>query len=91
MIEIKAASKITVVDGKFVDQRIYVDNAPLFEALERERASTTRIAQMRYHMRCRSRLPLRPGGHLARPARISEGLVEAPLLRLLRLHGRQKK
>lgn len=38
VIEIKAASKITVVDGKFVDQRIYVDNAPLFEALEREKS-----------------------------------------------------
>jgi ketosteroid isomerase-like protein len=39
VIEIKAASKITIVDGKFVDQRIYVDNAPLFEALERESGS----------------------------------------------------
>ncbi|MCX4647034.1 nuclear transport factor 2 family protein [Streptomyces sp. NBC_01446] len=38
VIEIKAASKITIVDGKFVDQRIYVDNAPVSEALERERA-----------------------------------------------------
>ena len=38
VIEIKAASKITVVDGNFVDQRIYVDNAPLFEALEREKS-----------------------------------------------------
>jgi ketosteroid isomerase-like protein len=38
VIEIKAASKITVVDGKFVDQRIYVDNAPLFEALEQEKS-----------------------------------------------------
>ncbi|MFC6066988.1 nuclear transport factor 2 family protein [Streptomyces ochraceiscleroticus] len=38
VIEIKAASKITIVDGKFVDQRIYVDNAPVFEALERESA-----------------------------------------------------
>jgi ketosteroid isomerase-like protein len=38
VIEIKAASKITVVDGKFTDQRIYVDNAPVTEALERERA-----------------------------------------------------
>ena len=38
VIEIKAASKITVVDGKFVDQRIYVDNAPVFEALEREKS-----------------------------------------------------
>ncbi|MEU6354677.1 nuclear transport factor 2 family protein [Streptomyces sp. NPDC047072] len=36
VIEIKAASKITIVDGKFVDQRIYVDNAPVIEALERE-------------------------------------------------------
>jgi ketosteroid isomerase-like protein len=36
VIEINAASKITIVDGKFVDQRIYVDNAPLFEALERD-------------------------------------------------------
>jgi len=36
VIEIKAASKITVVDGKFVDQRIYVDNAPVFEALAQE-------------------------------------------------------
>ena len=36
VIEINAASKITIVDGKFVDQRIYVDNAPVFEALKRE-------------------------------------------------------
>jgi ketosteroid isomerase-like protein len=36
VVEIRAASKITVLDGKFVDQRIYVDNAPLYEALERE-------------------------------------------------------
>jgi ketosteroid isomerase-like protein len=36
VIEIKAASKITVVDGKFVDQRIYVDNAPVSEALAQE-------------------------------------------------------
>jgi ketosteroid isomerase-like protein len=36
VIEIKAASRITIADGKFVDQRIYVDNAPVFEALERE-------------------------------------------------------
>jgi ketosteroid isomerase-like protein len=36
VIEIKAASKITILNGKFVDQRIYVDNAPLFEALARE-------------------------------------------------------
>ncbi|WP_327726597.1 nuclear transport factor 2 family protein [Streptomyces sp. NBC_00487] len=36
VIEIKAASKITIADGKFVDQRIYVDNAPVFEALERQ-------------------------------------------------------
>lgn len=39
VIEIKAASKITVVDGKFVDQRIYVDNTPVFEAIEREKTS----------------------------------------------------
>ncbi|MFG3151460.1 nuclear transport factor 2 family protein [Streptomyces sp. NPDC048219] len=38
VIEIKAASKITIVDGKFVDQRIYVDNAPVFEALEQASA-----------------------------------------------------
>jgi ketosteroid isomerase-like protein len=36
VIEIRAASKITIVDGKFADQRIYVDNAPVSEALERE-------------------------------------------------------
>ena len=36
VIEIPAASKITIIDGKFVDQRIYVDNAPLFEALKRD-------------------------------------------------------
>ena len=36
VIEIRAASKITIADGKFDDQRIYVDNAPLFEALARE-------------------------------------------------------
>ncbi|MEU6443112.1 nuclear transport factor 2 family protein [Streptomyces sp. NPDC047046] len=39
VIEVKAASKITIVGGKFVDQRIYVDNAPVFEALGRENAS----------------------------------------------------
>jgi hypothetical protein len=37
VIKIKAASKITIADGKFVDQRIYVDNAPVFEALEQEK------------------------------------------------------
>jgi ketosteroid isomerase-like protein len=37
VIEIKAASKITIADGRFVDQRIYVDNAPVLEALEREK------------------------------------------------------
>ena len=37
VIETKAASKITMADGKFIDQRIYVDNAPLFEALAREK------------------------------------------------------
>lgn len=36
VIEIKAASKITIVAGMFVDQRIYVDNTPVFEALEQE-------------------------------------------------------
>ena len=36
VLEIKAASVITVRDGKFVDQRIYVDNAPVQEALARE-------------------------------------------------------
>ena len=29
---------ITIVDGKFIDQRIYVDNTPVFEALAREGA-----------------------------------------------------
>ena len=38
VIEINAASKLTIVDGKFVDQRIYVDNAPLNDALEQEAA-----------------------------------------------------
>jgi SnoaL-like domain len=38
VIEINAASKITLVDGKFVDQCIYVDNAPLAEAIEQEAA-----------------------------------------------------
>ena len=42
VIEIKAASKITIVNGKFVDQRIYVDNAPVFEALEREEGLVVR-------------------------------------------------
>ena len=37
VVEIKAASKITMADGKFIDQRIYVDNAPLYQALEHER------------------------------------------------------
>jgi hypothetical protein len=32
-IMIGACSVCTVVDGKFTDQRIYVDNAPLFAAL----------------------------------------------------------
>ena len=32
-ISINACSVFTVVDGKFTDQRIYVDNAPLFAAL----------------------------------------------------------
>lgn len=36
VLEIKAASKITILDGKFVDQRIYVDNAPVDQALTRE-------------------------------------------------------
>ena len=39
VIETKAASKITIVDGKFIDQRIYVDNSPVFEALAQEGAS----------------------------------------------------
>ncbi|OZE37570.1 MULTISPECIES: nuclear transport factor 2 family protein [unclassified Rhodococcus (in: high G+C Gram-positive bacteria)] len=39
VVEIKAASRITIVDGKFVDQRIYVDNAPVDEALLRESAT----------------------------------------------------
>ncbi|OZC61921.1 hypothetical protein CH306_18080 [Rhodococcus sp. 15-725-2-2b] len=39
VVEIKAASKITIVDGKFVDQKIYVDNAPVDEALLRESAT----------------------------------------------------
>jgi hypothetical protein len=34
MISIKACSLFTLVDGKFTDQRIYVDNAPLFAALD---------------------------------------------------------
>ena len=29
VIEIKACSIFTLADGKFVDQRIYVDNAPV--------------------------------------------------------------
>lgn len=37
VIEINAASKITIADGRFVDQRIYVDNEPVFAALDRER------------------------------------------------------
>jgi ketosteroid isomerase-like protein len=32
-ISIKACSVFTMVDGKFTDQRIYVDNAPVFAAL----------------------------------------------------------
>ena len=41
VIEINAASKITIIDGKFVDQRIYVDNAPLAEAIEQEAAQAS--------------------------------------------------
>ena len=41
VVEIKAASKITILNGKFVDQRIYVDNAPVDEALKRETARRT--------------------------------------------------
>ena len=82
VIEIKAASKITVVDGKFVDQRIYVDNAPLFEALEREKELVRRdrtgcgdtCVPVRGYRWCRA-------GTSQDRARISEGLVEAPLLR----------
>jgi hypothetical protein len=29
VVEIKACSIFTLADGKFVDQRIYVDNAPV--------------------------------------------------------------
>ena len=32
-ISINACSVFTLVDGKFTDQRIYVDNAPVFAAL----------------------------------------------------------
>ncbi|MEB3372339.1 nuclear transport factor 2 family protein [Saccharopolyspora mangrovi] len=35
-VSINAFSAFTVADGLFVDQRIYVDNAPLFAALEKE-------------------------------------------------------
>jgi len=31
--KINACSIFTVVDGKFIDQRIYVDNAPIDKAL----------------------------------------------------------
>lgn len=41
VFEIKAASKITILDGKFVDQRIYVDNAPVDQALTRETVHRT--------------------------------------------------
>lgn len=34
-VSINACTVLTVADGKFVDQRIYVDNAPLDEALAR--------------------------------------------------------
>jgi ketosteroid isomerase-like protein len=33
LISINACSVLTVRDGKFTNQRIYVDNAPVFEAL----------------------------------------------------------
>ena len=33
VIKINACSIFTVVDGKFIDQRIYVDNAPIDKAL----------------------------------------------------------
>jgi hypothetical protein len=32
-IAINACTVLTLVDGKFADQRIYVDNAPVFAAL----------------------------------------------------------
>lgn len=38
VLEIKAASVITLRDGKFADQRIYVDNAPVLDALDRDGA-----------------------------------------------------
>jgi ketosteroid isomerase-like protein len=41
VLEIKAASKITILNGKFVDQRIYVDNAPVDQALTRETVQRT--------------------------------------------------
>ena len=42
VIEIKAASKITIVDGKFVDQRIYVDNAPSSKHSSESRTASAR-------------------------------------------------
>ncbi|RAM37390.1 nuclear transport factor 2 family protein [Arthrobacter globiformis] len=41
VLEIKASSKITILNGKFVDQRIYVDNAPVDDALKRETVRRT--------------------------------------------------
>lgn len=38
-ISIKACSVFTIADGKFTDQRIYVDNAPVFAALEKAEAA----------------------------------------------------
>ena len=35
-ISINACTVLTVADGKFTDQRIYVDNAPVDAALARE-------------------------------------------------------
>lgn len=35
VITISACSIFTLVDGTFVDQRIYVDNGPVYEALSR--------------------------------------------------------
>ncbi|MET3934607.1 nuclear transport factor 2 family protein [Arthrobacter sp. OAP107] len=37
-LTIPACSVCRMVDGKFVDQQVYVDNAPLFAALEQDEA-----------------------------------------------------
>ncbi|WP_157603122.1 MULTISPECIES: nuclear transport factor 2 family protein [unclassified Rathayibacter] len=57
ILEVKAASRITIVDGRFTDQRIFVDNARVDEALLQElRASRAATLDAGSHRSLRSRL-----------------------------------